>query len=601
MKYFRSHVLVCVDPECLSKGAHEVLDALQDELVAQGLIEEVQVLETSRIGACAQGPEMVVYPEGVHYANLTVDDIPYLVEEHFLKGRVVERLRARVQEVVDEELGPPKPKEVRVVLRNCGKIDPNNIEDYIAEDGYMALAKVLTEMTPEQVIEEIKASGLRGRGGAGFPTALKWQFTRNAPGSSKYVVCNADEGDPGAFMNRRVLEGDPHSVIEGMIIAAYAIGAQQGYIYCRAEYPLAVRTLQIAIKQARAFGLLGENIMGTDFSFDLEVRMGAGAFVCGEETALLASIEGRRGEPRTRPPFPAVKGLWGQPTNINNVETYANVPQIILKGAEWFASMGTEKSKGTKTFAIAGDVNNTGLIEVPLGITLREVIYDVGGGIKDGKAFKAVQTGGPMGGCLPEAYLDMPVDYESLTAAGSIMGSGGMIVMDEDTCMVDIARFFMEFTQAESCGKCTPCRVGTRRILEILTRICEGDGRPGDIEMLEMLCKNIKEASLCGLGKGAPNPVESTLKHFRHEYEAPIYRKECPAKVCRGLIRYEIMSDVCTGCTVCARNCPVEAISGERRQPHHIDPDTCVRCGICMQVCNFNAIVVKTGAMVTVS
>ncbi len=537
MKYYRSHILVCVDPECLAKGAHAIRHALEKELAAQGLNEEIQVLETSRLGGCASGPEIMVYPDEVHYSGLTVDDIPHLVKEHFLKGRVVDRLFAPLQEQLDEELGPPKPKEVRVVLRNCGQIDPENIEDYIAEDGYQALGKALSEMTPEQVIGVILDSGLRGRGGAGFPTGKKWQFVRSAAGNPKYLICNADEGDPGAFMNRRVLEGDPHSVIEGMIIAAYAMGASQGYIYCRAEYPVAVRTLNIGIQQARAFGLLGENILGSGFSFDLEVRMGAGAFVCGEETALMASIEGRRGEPRPRPPFPAVSGLWGKPTNINNVETYANVPQILLRGAEWFAGMGTEKSKGTKTFAIAGDVKNTGLIEVPLGITLREVIFDVGGGIKDDKRFKAVQTGGPMGGCLPTEYLNMGVDYESLTAVGSIMGSGGMIVMDEDTCMVDIARFFMEFIQDESCGKCTPCRVGTKRILEILTNICAGKGKDGDIEMLEMLCQQIKRTSLCGLGQGAPNPVESTLKHFRAEYEAHIYEKRCPAGVCQSLVR----------------------------------------------------------------
>ncbi|MCL5998499.1 MAG: NADH-quinone oxidoreductase subunit NuoF [Chloroflexi bacterium] len=486
-------------------------------------------------------------------------------------------------------MSAPTSKEVRVVLRNCGKIDPENIEDYIAEDGYEALAKVLTSMAPEQVINEVLASGLRGRGGAGFPAGKKWQFARAPKADQKFIICNADEGDPGAFMNRRVLEGDPHAVIEGMIIAAYAIGANHGYIYCRAEYPVAVKMLNIAIKQARAYGMLGENILGSGFSFDLEVRMGAGAFVCGEETALMASIEGKRGEPRPRPPFPAISGLWGKPTNVNNVETYANVAQIILKGAAWYASMGTEKSKGTKTFALAGDVNHTGLIEVPLGINMREVIYDVAQGIKDGKKLKAVQIGGPMGGCLPEAFLDRPIDYESLAAAGTIMGSGGLVVMDEDTCMVDIARFFMEFIQDESCGKCTPCRVGTRRMLEILQRICNGDGRDGDIETLEMLCKYIKTTSLCGLGQGAPNPVESTLKHFRHEYEAHIYEKRCPAKVCRGLIRYEIV-DACTGCTVCARNCPVGAISGERRKQHVIDVNTCIRCGICMQVCNFNAI-----------
>ena len=590
MKYYRSHILVCIDPECLSKGAHDVMDSLNDELVAEGLIDEVQVLETSRIGGCANGPELMVYPEGVHYSNLTVNDIPYLVEEHFLKGRKVEKFILPEVTIVDEELGAPKPKEVRIVLRNCGKIDPENIEEYIAEDGYLALGKALTEMTPQEVIEEVLASGLRGRGGAGFPAGKKWGFVAAKKDPIKYLICNADEGDPGAFMNRRVLESDPHSVIEGMIIAAYASGCTQGYIYCRAEYPIAVRTLNIALKQARSMGFLGENILGTDFCFDLEVRMGAGAFVCGEETALMASIEGRRGEPRPRPPFPADKGLWDKPSNVNNVETYANVAQIILNGAKWYASYGTEKSKGTKTFAIAGDVKNTGLIEVPLGISLREVIYDVGGGIKDDKGFKAIQTGGPMGGCIPASLIDLPVDYKSLTAVGSMMGSGGMIIMDDETCMVDIARFFMEFTQEESCGKCTPCRIGTRRILDILQRICGGEGQDGDIEALEGLCKEIKIASLCGLGQGAPNPVETILKHFRSEYEAHIYEKKCPAKVCKALIQYDIIKDVCTGCTVCARNCPVNAISGERRQAHVIDPEVCVRCGICMQVCNFNAV-----------
>ena len=594
MAFFRSHVLVSVDPECLTRGAHEVIDALHDELVAQGLIDEVQVLETSRIGdPITFGPDLMVYPEGVHYACLSADDIPYLVEEHFLKGRPVEKFRAQERTIADEELSAPTAKEVRVVLRNCGKIDPNNIEDYIAEDGYLALGQVLTEMSSEQVIETVLASGLAGRGGAGFPAGKKWQFARASAGDVKYVICNADEGDPGAFMNRRVLESDPHAVIEGMTIAAYAIGSSQGYVYCRAEYPIAVKTLNIAIKQAREFGFLGQNILGTGFNFDLEVRQGAGAFVCGEETALMASIEGKRGEPRPRPPFPAVSGLWAKPSNINNVETYANVPQIILRGAEWYAAFGTERSKGTKTFALAGDVKKTGLIEVPFGITLREIVYDVGGGIKDNKDFKAIQTGGPMGGCLPEEYLDLPIDYQELAKAGSIMGSGGLVVMDSDTCMVDIARFFMEFTQEESCGKCVPCRIGTRRILEILQGICEGRGQEGDIEMLENLCAYITKASLCGLGQGAPNPVISTIKHFRHEYEAHIKEKRCPAKVCRSLITYEIMPETCTGCTVCARNCPVNAITGERRQPHVIDPDTCIRCGICMQVCNFNAIVIN--------
>ncbi|HAX70197.1 MAG TPA: NADH-quinone oxidoreductase subunit NuoF [Anaerolineales bacterium] len=593
MPFYRSHVLVCVDPECLAKGAHDVVDAFQDELVAQGLLDEIQVLETSRIGGCSNGPEMMVYPEGVHYVGMTADDVPFLVEEHFLKGRIVEKFREVAKVVVDEELGPLRPKEVRVVLRNCGEIDPMNIEDYLAVDGYQALGKVIGEMTPEQVIDEVTKSGLRGRGGAGFPAGRKWGLTRQVPGDIKYMVCNADEGDPGAFMNRRVLEGDPHSVIEGMIIGAYAVGASYGYIYCRAEYPLAVETLNVAIAQAREFGFLGNNILGTDFNFDLEVRVGAGAFVCGEETALMASIMGQRGEPRPRPPFPSVKGVWGKPSNNNNVETYANVPQIILKGANWYASMGTERSKGTKTFAVGGNVAKPGLIEVPMGITLREIIFDVAGGIKDGRQYKAVQTGGPMGGCLTAEHLDLPLDYEALAEAGSMMGSGGLVVMDETSCMVDIARFFMDFTQAESCGKCTPCRVGTRRILELLQKICDGKGERGDIEKLEDLCHEVAKNSLCGLGQGAPNPVLSTLKHFRHEYEAHVYEKRCPAKVCRPLIRFEIEQS-CTGCMVCARNCPVEAISGERRQIHHIDVNKCIRCGICVQVCNFNAVSVSS-------
>ncbi len=594
MAFYRSTVLVSVDPVCVEKGAYELIDSLHDELIKQGLIDEVQVLETTRLGdPQLYGPDLTIYPEGTHYTNLTYFDVPRLVEEHFIKGRVLQQYAAVMTDAIDEELSPPKTKEIRVVLRNIGVIDPRNIEDYFAYDGYMALGKVLTKMTPDDVIQEIQDAKLRGRGGAGFPTGMKWRFARQAEGDIKYIVCNADEGDPGAFMNRRVLEGDPHSVIEGMLIAAYAIGAQQGYIYCRAEYPIAVSTLNLAIRQARTYGLIGKNILGSNFSFDLEVRMGAGAFVCGEETALMASIEGKRGEPRVRPPFPAQKGLWGKPTNINNVETYANVPQIILKGSEWFSSMGTEKSKGTKTFALAGDVKNTGLIEVPFGITLREIIYDVGGGIKGDKKFKAVQTGGPMGGCLPESLLDLPVDYETLGQAGSIMGSGGMIVMDEDTCMVDIARFFMEFTQDESCGKCIPCRVGTHRILEILENICEGHGKPSDIETLRSLCVEIKENSLCGLGQGAPNPVVSTLEHFLDEYEAHIYEKRCPAKVCRSLIKFQIMEGPCTGCTVCARNCPVNAISGERKQTHIIDQDVCIKCGICYQVCQFDAITIN--------
>lgn len=591
MAFYRSTVLVSVDPVCIEKGAYELIDSLQDELIKQGLIDEVQILETTRLGdPQVYGPDLTIYPEGTHYTNLTYYDVPRLVEEHFIKGRILKQYAAVMTDAIDEELTAPKTKEIRVVLQNIGEIDPRNIEDYFAFDGYMAVGKVLTEMSPDDVIQEILDAKLRGRGGAGFPTGLKWRFAKQAEGDVKYIICNADEGDPGAFMNRRVLEGDPHSVVEGMIIAAYAVGSSQGYIYCRAEYPIAVSTLNLAIKQARSFGLLGKNILGTDFSFDLEVRVGAGAFVCGEETALLASIEGKRGEPRARPPFPAVKGLWGKPTNINNVETYANVPRIILKGAEWFSSMGTEKSKGTKTFALAGDVNNTGLIEVPFGIALREIIYDVGGGIKGNKKFKAVQTGGPMGGCLPESYLDLPVDYETLGEAGSIMGSGGMIVMDEDTCMVDIARFFMEFTQDESCGKCVPCRVGTHRLLEILEGICDGHGTEEDLEELQELSDQIRKNSLCGLGQGAPNPVVSTLKHFMDEYKAHIYEKRCPAKVCRSLITFEILDGPCTGCTVCARNCPVNAISGERKETHVIDQDACIKCGICYQVCQFDAI-----------
>jgi NADH:ubiquinone oxidoreductase subunit F (NADH-binding) len=593
MAYYRSTILVSMDPICIEKGALQIKEQIIEELKLQNILDEVQILDTPRIGDPeTEGPDILVYPEGSHYIALTPESIHPLVVEHFIKGRELQQYAAKMRDLMDEEVRAPKEKEVRVILENIGVIDPRNIEDYIAVDGYAALAKVLTGMTPEGVIQTVIDSKLRGRGGAGFPAGLKWKFAHQAPGSPKYMVCNADEGDPGAFMNRKVLEGDPHSVIEGMAIGAYAVGSNQGYVYCRAEYPIAVSTLNIAIKQAKEYGLLGKNILGTDFSFDLEVRMGAGAFVCGEETALIASIEGSRGEPRVRPPFPATKGLWGKPTNINNVETYANVPKIIHRGLDWYTSLGSEKSKGTKTFALAGDVAHTGLIEVPFGMTLREIIFDIGGGIKDGKGYKAVQTGGPMGGCLPTKYLDLEVDYETLGAAGSIMGSGGMVVMDEDTCMVDIARFFMEFTQEESCGKCVPCRVGTRRILEILERICAGEGIPEDIPMLRSLCDEIKQDSLCGLGQGAPNPVVSTLEHFLDEYEAHIYEKRCPAKVCRNLITYNITEN-CTGCTVCARNCPVNAITGERKQLHVIDQDACIRCGICFQVCNFDAVEVN--------
>ena len=594
MAYYRSTILVSMDPICVEKGALQIKEQIIEELKLQKILDEVQILDSPRIGDPEiEGPDILVYPEGSHYISLTPESVRPLVVEHFIKGRELAQYSAKMRDLMDEEIREPKDKEVRVILENIGKIDPRNIEDYIATDGYAALAKVLTEMTPEDVIQTVLDSKLRGRGGAGFPAGLKWKFARQAQGSPKFMVCNADEGDPGAFMNRKVLEGDPHSVIEGMAIGAYAVGSTQGYVYCRAEYPIAVSTLNIAIKQAKEYGLLGKNILGTDFSFDLEVRMGAGAFVCGEETALIASIEGSRGEPRVRPPFPASKGLWGKPTNINNVETYANVPKIIHRGLEWYTSMGSEKSKGTKTFALAGDVAHTGLIEVPFGMTLREIIYDIGGGIKNGKGYKAVQTGGPMGGCLPSQYLDLEVDYETLGAAGSIMGSGGMIVMDEDTCMVDIARFFMEFTQDESCGKCVPCRIGTRQILEILERICAGEGVPGDIEELQTLCDVIKKNSLCGLGQGAPNPVVSTLTHFMDEYKAHIYEKRCPAKVCRNLIKYHISEEKCTGCTVCARNCPVSAITGERKLTHVINQDICIRCGICQQVCNFDAVEVN--------
>jgi NADH:ubiquinone oxidoreductase subunit F (NADH-binding)/NAD-dependent dihydropyrimidine dehydrogenase PreA subunit/(2Fe-2S) ferredoxin len=590
---YRAHVII----SGRSEQAQEVKAALLGKLDTLGLTQEIGVQEatglTPQSGALAsRGVEAVVYPEVVHYVGLTPAAVELIAEEHLLKGRPVQSLIFEEQEPV-EPLEAPSAKEVRVVLRNVGTINPESIDDYIAEDGYAALGKALTEMTPDEVLQVVKTSGLRGRGGAGFPAWLKWSFARSAAGDEKFVVCNGDEGDPGAFMNRRVLEGDPHAVIEGMAIAAYVVGAQQGYFYVRAEYPIAIRTLRLAIEQAREYGLLGKNIFGTDFCFDLEVRMGAGAFVCGEETALMQSIEGKRGQPRTRPPFPATSGLWGKPTNINNVETYANVPQILLKGGEWFASMGTEKSKGTKTFAIAGKVKRTGLIEVPLGITVRDIVYDVGGGVLDDRAFKAVQTGGPLGGCIPEKYLDLPVDYESLASVGSAMGSGGFIVMDDATCMVDMARFFMEFAQEESCGKCVPCRVGTRKMLEILENICAGKGKPGDIEMLETLGESVRLGSLCGLGQGAPNPVLSMIANFREEYERHIYDHKCDAKVCRALIEYVIDPVTCIGCTRCARNCPVAAITGKAREAHLIDPEICIRCGICAEVCPVKAVLVE--------
>jgi len=564
-----------------------------------GLENEVQTVRTGCFGLCALGPIMIVYPEGAFYSRVKVEDVKEIVEEHLLKGRVVTRLL--YDETVDKDGGPIKAldstnfysKQVRVALRNCGVINPEQIDEYIARDGYQALAKVLTEMTPQEVIEVVKASGLRGRGGAGFPTGMKWQFTAAAKGDGKYVCCNADEGDPGAFMDRSVLEGDPHCVLEAMTIAGYAIGAHQGYIYVRAEYPIAVKRLQIAIEQSRAYGLLGDNILGTGFAFDIELRLGAGAFVCGEETALMRSIEGKRGEPRPRPPFPANKGLFDKPTLLNNVETYANIAQIILRGADWFAGMGTEKSKGTKVFALGGKITNTGLVEIPMGTTLREIVEDIGGGVPNGKKFKAVQTGGPSGGCIPAEYMDIPIDYESLAAIGSIVGSGGMIVMDEDTCMVDMAKFFLEFTCDESCGKCTPCRIGTRRLLEILDKIISGKGEMSDLDELEELAQHIKDTALCGLGQTAPNPVLATLKYFRDEYVAHIVEKRCPAGVCKALLHYEIDPAKCKGCTLCARNCPVGAITGKVREPHVIDPAKCIKCGLCMQNCKFGAVLKK--------
>ncbi len=539
---------------------------------------------------------MIVYPEASFYSMVKVEDIPEIVSEHLLKGRVVTRLlyNETVTEDGMKSLSDTAfyKKQHRIALRNCGVINPENIDEYIGTDGYQALGKVLTEMTPDEVIQVVLDSGLRGRGGAGFPTGRKWQMARNfvQDGGQKYVCCNADEGDPGAFMDRSVLEGDPHVVLEAMTIAGYAIGASQGYIYVRAEYPIAVERLRIAIGQAREYGLLGNNIFGTDFSFDIDLRLGAGAFVCGEETALMTSIEGNRGEPRPRPPFPAVKGLFARPTILNNVETYANIPQIILHGADWFASMGTEKSKGTKVFALGGKINNTGLVEIPMGTTLREVIEEIGGGIPDGKKFKAAQTGGPSGGCIPAEHYDVPIDYDNLLAIGSMMGSGGLIVMDEDNCMVDIAKFFLEFTVDESCGKCTPCRVGTKRMYEMLDKITKGQATLEDLDKLEELCYYIKENALCGLGQTAPNPVLSTLRYFRDEYVAHVVEKRCPAGVCKALLSYTIDADKCKGCTLCARNCPANAITGAVKEPHVIDQSKCIKCGACMEKCRFSAI-----------
>ncbi len=592
----RSHVLICGGTGCSSSHSQEIRKKMEEEIAAKGLADEVKVVMTGCFGLCALGPIMIIYPEGTFYSRVTLDDVPEIVEEHLLKGRIVDRLvyheKLEGQSHEVESLMETKfyKTQSRVALRNCGVINPEIIDEYIAMDGYAALGKCLTEMTPQQVIDLMKASGLRGRGGAGFPTGNKWQFAAMNQSDVKYVVCNADEGDPGAFMDRSVLEGDPHAVLEAMAIAGYAIGAHQGYIYVRAEYPIAVKRLNIAIEQAHEYGLLGKNIFDTGFDFDIEIRLGAGAFVCGEETALLTSIEGNRGEPRNKPPFPANKGLFGKPTIINNVETLANIPQIILKGPEWFSSMGTETSKGTKVFALGGKIMNTGLVEIPMGTTLRHIIFDIGGGIPGGKKFKAAQTGGPSGGCIPAEHLDTPIDYESLKKIGSMMGSGGLIVMDEDNCMVDVARFFLDFTVGESCGKCTPCRIGTAKLLEMLTDIIEGRGTLELLDEMEELCKYIQANALCALGQTAPNPVLSTLRYFRDEYVAHVVDKRCPAGVCKKLVRYEIDPEKCKGCTKCARNCPVGAITGKVKEAHVIDPKKCIKCGVCMSNCSFGAI-----------
>ncbi len=591
---YRSHVLVCGGTGCTSSGSQQIMETLKEEIKKAGLEKEVSVVQTGCHGLCALGPIMIVYPDASFYSMVKVEDIPEIVQEHLLKGRVVTRLLyqetvtpAGVKALIDTDF---YKKQHRIALRNCGIINPEVIEEYIGTGGYQALGKVLTEMTPGDVIQCLIDSGLRGRGGGGFPTGLKWKLAKQNEADQKYVCCNADEGDPGAFMDRSVLEGDPHAVLEAMAIAGYAIGANQGYIYVRAEYPIAVERLKIAISQAREMELLGKDIFGSGFDFDIDLRLGAGAFVCGEETALMTSIEGNRGEPRPRPPFPAQKGLFGKPTILNNVETYANIPQIILNGPEWFSSMGTEKSKGTKVFALGGKIHNTGLVEIPMGTTLREVIEEIGGGIPNGKKFKAAQTGGPSGGCIPAEHFDIPIDYDNLISIGSMMGSGGLIVMDETDCMVDIAKFFLEFTVEESCGKCTPCRIGTKRMLEILTKITKGTATMEDLDKLEELCYYVKENSACGLGQTAPNPVLSTLRYFRDEYEAHIKEKRCPAGVCKALLSYHIDADKCKGCTLCARNCPVGAIIGSVKNPHIIDTDKCVKCGACMEKCKFGAI-----------
>ncbi len=591
---YRSHVLVCGGTGCTSSGSQRIRERLEKEIAANGLSEEVGVVKTGCFGLCALGPIMIVYPEGTFYSMVQEDDIPEIVSEHLLKGRVVTRLlydeTTKTDKIIPLNETNFYKKQHRVALRNCGVINPENIEEYIGTGGYEALGIVLTEKKPEEVIQILLDSGLRGRGGAGFPTGLKWKFAAANEADQKYVCCNADEGDPGAFMDRSILEGDPHAVLEAMAIAGYAIGSSQGYIYVRAEYPIAVKRLEIAINQAREYGLLGKNIFDSGFDFDIELRLGAGAFVCGEETALMTSIEGNRGEPRPRPPFPALKGLFQKPTILNNVETFANIPQIIVNGPEWFASMGTENSKGTKVFALGGKIHNTGLVEVPMGTTLREIVEEIGGGIPNGKKFKAAQTGGPSGGCIPAEHLDVPIDYDNLKKIGSMMGSGGLIIMDEDTCMVDIAKFFLEFTVDESCGKCTPCRIGTRRMLEILEKITKGQATMEDLDKLEELCYHLQSSSLCALGQTAPNPVLSTLRYFRDEYIAHIVDKKCPAGVCKDLLQFKIDPDKCKGCTLCARTCPADAIIGSVREVHMINPEKCLKCGACIEKCRFGAI-----------
>lgn len=598
MSLVRSHVMVCCGTGCSSSESPKIAHAFERELLLAGLDEEIKVVRTGCFGLCAIGPIVMVFPDGACYSRVTPEDVPEIVQEHLVKGRIVQRLLhmdgddgESVTSLSDTQF---YKHQHRIALRNCGVINPESIDEYLGADGYVALGNILENRTdPQEIIDAIKNSGLRGRGGAGFSTGMKWQFTKDAvsPDGVKYVCCNADEGDPGAFMDRSVLEGDPFSVLEAMTIAAYAVGGTQGYIYVRAEYPIAVKRLEIAIDQAREYGLLGENILGTGFSFDIELRLGAGAFVCGEETALMTSIEGRRGEPRPRPPFPAVKGLYQRPTLLNNVETYANITWILNNGWEQFAAIGTEKSKGTKVFALGGKITNTGLVEIPMGTTLRTIVEDIGGGVPGGKKFKAAQTGGPSGGCIPASLIDTPIDYDSLTAIGSMMGSGGLIVMDEDNCMVDIAKFFLEFCVDESCGKCVPCRIGTKRLYDLLTKITDGNGTLEDLDTIEELCYHLKESALCALGQSAPNPVLSTLKYFREEYIAHVVEKRCPAGVCKNLVAYRILSDKCKGCTLCAKNCPVGAINGALRSPHSIDPAKCIKCGVCMSNCHFDAIV----------